>query len=240
MYGLSRQASPFSNFLEGPYLPDNTLICSIGENTNIETSQTFVEAINTSLYEKIVYIHAVGVYPFELDSRGAIAVSHDKDGDGIDDRVVELSYKAFFAMSEALRKTNKVTYALIFGGLADKHRPAVHTSWWTVMERIRNTMRINVAAYSNSTYFILNISSVICAHELLTRPFVFRHTNANPRFWLAPHEVAQKVSELVLSTHKNKLVEEDLFHPSDYYHKSYFKDEHFTGRKIAELGIKKN
>lgn len=103
--GLSRQALFAKTFCSNGYLPDNTLICSIGDISKPTDCKSLVQKINAKLYDQIVYIHAVGVYPFELDKTGDVRVSHDNDGDGIDDRVVELSHKAFFAMTEALKST---------------------------------------------------------------------------------------------------------------------------------------
>jgi hypothetical protein len=238
VYGLSRRAPHFKDFSQGGLLPDRTLICSVGDMVSAYDAKTFTSAINTNLYEKIVYIHALGVYPFELDHSGNIKVSNDENGDGIDDRVVRLSYDAFFVMSDALASLGKPLSALIFGGIADKHEPAVHTSWWSVFNSVRNTMLERISIHEKISYHLLNISSVICPNEILTRPFVFLNTDADPRFWLMPHEVADKAAELTLSD-KTGFVETDLYHVSDYYHSGYFKDEHFTKRKMAELGILK-
>lgn len=242
IYGLSRKAEPLSTFQDtSGSLPDNTLICSIGEDiADKDNCEKFIKAIDTARYEKIIYIHSVGVYPFEIDAQGNIKVSHDHDGDGVDDRVVELSYNAFFAMTNTLRTTGLPLSALIFGGVADKYHPAVHKSWWTVMEQVKENMCRVVAEDEKARFFVLNISSVICPHEILTRPFVFQNTNADPRFWLMPHEVAE---EAVMLTFWNSpkqeegFVERNLFHSADYYQDDYFTDVKFTRRKKSELGI---
>jgi hypothetical protein len=238
IYGLSRKAELFSVFKKDEYLPDNSLICSIGDIANKNNCESFVKSINQILYDKIVYIHAVGVYPFEIDASGNIKVSHDTDGDGVDDRVVELSYNAFFAMTDTLRDMAKSINALIFGGIADKHHPVVHKSWWTVMEKIKENMNKIILNDNSINFFVLNISSVICPHEILTRPFVFQHTNANPRFWLMPHEVAEEVAMLTFFDSHKGFIEQDLFHNADYYQDDYFTGKKFTDRKKAELGIK--
>ena len=237
IFGLSRKGEHFSVFTKNGLLPNKTLICSIGDITSKNDCVSFTKSINLSLYEKIIYIHAVGVYPFEIDSHGNIKVSHDEDGDGIDDRVVKLSYDAFFAMSNSLKETDKKIHALILGGLSDKHRPAVHKSWWTVMEKVKNHMSENISETKNIDFFVLDISSIICPHELLTRPFVFQNTNANPRFWLMPHEVAEEIVKLTLPESKERFTEKDLFYKSDYYENNYFEGEKFTQRKREELGI---
>jgi len=233
--GLSRQALPAETFYTNRYLPDNTLICSIGDISKPTDCKSLAQKIDPELYDRIVYIHAVGVYPFELDNTGNIHVSHDDDNDGIDDRVIELSHKAFFAMTEALKSTGPPIKALIFGSIADKFRPAVHRSWWAVIDMTKERMKNEVARENSVSFFVLNVSSVICPHEIITRPFVFQHTNADPAFWLMPHEVAERIVELTLSE-KTGFVESELFHNASYYEEGYFSDDKFTNRKKAELG----
>lgn len=234
--GLSRQAPKAETFCVDGYLPDCTLICSIGDITDQLHCKLFVDHINPSIYQEILYIHAVGVYPFEVDDSGNLQMLNDDDGDGIDDRVLNLSYKAFFAMTEPLQGLGVPIKTLLFGGIADKFRPPVHTSWCKVIERVKGAMKERIMKVQNTSYFVLNISSVICPHELLTRPFVFQHTNASPQSWLMPNEVAERVVELMLSGITG-LVEDELFHKANYYEVDYFSDSKFTPRKMAELGL---
>ncbi len=237
IYGLSRKANLYPSFINEGYLPNNSIICSIGDITNKNNCEKFISSINLSLYKKIIYIHAVGVYPFEIDELGNIKVSNDHDNDGIDDRVLELSYNAFFAMTNALKSTNKKISSLIFGGIADKYKPPVHKSWWTVMEKVKENMNKIIVKDKNINFFILNISSVICPNEIITRPFVFQNTNANPRFWLMPHEVAEETAILTFSDLHKGFINQDLFHNAEYYQDDYFSYDKFTNRKKAELGI---
>lgn len=234
--GLSRQAQKVDTFCVDGYLPDNILICSIGDVSNKENCKNFAQKIDKSFYEKIIYIHAVGVYPFELDKVGNIHVSNDDDNDGIDDRVVKLSHDAFFAMTEALEDIDLPIRTLIFGGIADKFKPVVHKSWWTVMKKTKKRMKQEAEQKNKISFFVLNISSVICPHELITRPFVFQNTNADASFWLMPQEVAGQVAMLVFSKREG-FIEETLFHKADYYEEDYFADTKFTNRKKSELGI---
>jgi hypothetical protein len=139
-------------------------------------------------------------------------------------------------MTGALKSIGLPVKALIFGGIADKFKPVVHKSWWTVMEKTKEKMRKEAEQKGNISFFLLNISSVICPHELITRPFVFQNTNADASFWLMPHEVAEQVAALVFSK-QTGFVEDDLFHKADYYEKDYFVDTKFTKRKRDELGI---
>lgn len=234
--GLSRQAITADIFCVDGYLPDNTFICSIGTISNTKNCENFAKKIRKDLYKKIIYIHAVGSYPFELDGSGNIHVSHDDDGDGIDDRVVELSYHAFFSMTEALKSLGLPLRTLIFGGIADKFKTTVHKSWWTVLEKTKERMKKDTENTNNITHCVLNISSVICPHELINRPFVFQRTNADPIFWLMPSEVAEQTT-LLLFSQTVGFIEDECFHKSDYYEDDYFSEEKFTKRKRAELGI---
>ncbi len=236
--GLSRQAPHVDTFCIDGYLPDSTLICSIGDISEKTHCEHFSQKICGGVYEKIIYIHAVGLYPFELDSKGNINISHDDDHDGIDDRVVKLSYHAFFGMTHALENIGLPLSALIFGGIADKFKPSVHTSWWRVMEQVKEHMKKEAVISDTTSYFVLNISSVICPHELITRPFVFQKTNADPMFWLMPHEVAEQTASLVFSKKKG-FVEDEIFHKANYYEDDHFTEEKFITRKMHELGFAK-
>lgn len=235
--GLSRQARHHSLFMDGKYLTEGSFICSIGDIAKKQDCEAFAAVIDSSAYARIIYVHAVGVYPFEINPDGIVQVSNDRDGDGIDDRVVELTHDAFFAMVEALSKTRKPLRALIFGGIADKYRLAVHQSWWMVMEGVKAHMRRFVASHRNARFCLLNISSVICPNEMITRPFVFTKTDASPRYWLQPNEVAKEVVLLTLLSQTGQVVEKEIFHRSDYYHDRYFTESKFTKRKKRELGI---
>jgi hypothetical protein len=238
VYGLSRSAAPFTSYLnQDGHLPDAFIICSMGQISSADDCRSFVSVIHRELYDRIVYVHAVGLYPFEIDTDGNIVVTNDEDGDGIDDRVLTLSHHSFIAMVTALRDVHQEIVSIIFGGVADKHRPAVHQSWWKTMEMLKADMKTMVADDPRVHFCLLNISSVICPHELLTRPFVFRDTNANPRFWLMPHEVAGEVVRLAQAHQPQRFAVKDLYHEADYYQRDYFTDEKFTERKKAELGI---
>lgn len=234
--GLSRQALPANAFCVNGQLPDATLICSLGDISEQEDCKNFVKKIQKDIYAQIIYIHAVGVYPVELDNTGNIAVSNDDDNDGVDDRVEKLSHDAFFAMTRALEDFGLPVRALILGSIADKFTPLVHRSWWTVMGKVKEKMKNEVVQKNTVSFFVLNISSVMSPRELITRPFVFQNTNADGSFWLMPHEVAEEVALLMFSK-KHGFVEEELFHNADYYEEDYFSDIKYTQRRRAELGI---
>jgi hypothetical protein len=237
IYGLSRKGFDYKETLENPLIPQNTNIFSIGDITSTEDCKNFVTSINTDNLESITYIHAVGYYPFEIDKNGKVFVSGDNDGDGIDDRVTELSYQAFYSMLENLNILKLPCYTVIIGSVADKHKPEVHSSWWKTMQKVKDRANSFVKENKNITINILNISSVICPHEILTRPFVFQNTNADASFWLTPDEVANKIFSLA-TTSNEQLHEEDLFHKASYYEDDYFSDINFTERKKKELGIR--
>ena len=234
--GLSRRALAADQFCINGLLPPCTLLCSIGDITKQEDCDVFARKLDISQFDRILYIHAVGLYPFELDETGRIQVLHDYDGDGVDDRVHALSYTAFFAMVRALRNTGLPVTAVTFGGIADAFHPEVHQSWWKTMELVQTKMRERIIGDPRLCFIHLNISSVLCPHELLTRPFVFRDTDAQPQFWLTPDEVAQEVIRLD-TIDRPALSVTELYHKSTYYSETYFEDSTFTPRKIAELGI---
>ncbi len=231
VYGLSRKANHFTSF--GKTLPEKTIVFSIGNDIADKKVLTdFEKTIPKKAFSSINYIHAVGYYPFELNQLGKIEVENDLDGDGINDTCKKLTLDAFTRTCEVLKKDCQFK-ALIFGGLADKFEPEVHQSWWKIISKVREYMRINIT--DKVSMNILNISSVICFHELQTRPFVFTNTDGDASFWLTPYEVAEKVySTLSVST---GFSEQDFFKPAPYYQEDYFSNEKFTPRKKLELGL---
>lgn len=239
MYGLSRKAADLDVMTEGKYLSQSHIVVSIGERiSDVNAIHALLNKINWGAFDKVTYIHAVGVYPFEINDRGKIEVMNDDDGDNIDDRVTDLSYQAFTTFVSKLSEyaKGKEISAVIFSGLSDEHRPQVHQSWWKTMDKIREFGRAHVAKNHNVSVSILKISSVICPHEILTRPFVFSRTNANAQYWLTPEEVAQET--LKLTKLNPGFYDKEIFHKSDYYEDGYYSDAKLTKRKIKELGIK--
>jgi len=234
IYGISRQAEDISKFLDSKTkkLYTSTIIFSL-KKLDKKNYDSFIDLIDFSKFSKIIYIHALGVYPFEINEKGEHFVRNDKDGDGIDDRCQFLSYGVFsFVVSKILDSTKLPFQVGIFGGLADKHKPLVHQSWWKTLEKTKDYMKsIN---RKKVCMYVFNISSVICTHEIITRPYVFIKTDANLRFWLSPEEISKKV---VRKLRKNKTgyFEHEIFHIKPDFDKEYYVDRKFTPRKVSEL-----
>lgn len=230
IYGLSRRALSYRKFLSNGKMADATLICSAGK------INSFINKVNFSQYDEVCYIHALGLYPFEIDKRGKIQIKGDNDRDGINDTVMNLSHDMFISMINSIvsHTQKSLVHAVTFGSIADQHKPPIHQSWWKTIEKVKSSVgKIHNSRLSTT---LLNISSVICPHELITRPFVFRDTDAKPRFWLTPDEVAQEVAQIT-STHLTGFHEYDFFHPAEYYRPDYYSPHPFLVRKKSELGI---
>ena len=238
IYGISRRGANYKQFLDNKsQLSDSTLICSIGKNI-LKGFLSFLCKINFSIYSEVIYIHAIGLYPFEINTNGKIKVKNDYDGDGINDQCLKLTHNLFLSTINSIAKRATKTQGIILGGIADKHEPLIHQSWWKTIKKTKEASRGLVTHQNKLGITLLNISSVICPNELITRPFVFAETNANPTFWLTPNEVAEEIIRLTLENHEG-FSECELFHHADYYHQNYFTDKQFTTRKKQELGIKK-
>ncbi len=238
VYGISRQARDFTEFcLEGK-LPVATLICSLLKEMELwKAVDFFAKAIPADVFDEIYYIHAVGLYPFEIDSKGKRIVKYDYNKDGVDDRCEYLTFQMFRAFHHqiSMRIKNKPLRSFLFGSLADKHKPLAHTSWWKTLNKLRQLSEFGPDLQGNIS--LLNISSVLCPNELITRPFVFISTDADSSYWLLPSEVATYVDRLI-RFHKPKVFFEDyeLFKKKPKFNQdTYYQDEFFTPRKIAEL-----
>lgn len=233
IYGISRKALPLNKFLIDGKLPQRTLICAI---TIPQDYSKLFSSINFKDVEEVVYVHGIGLYPFEVSKEGNIVVENDIDGDGINDETWKLTYEAFTAATTNLVKYwNGKTKAIIFGGIADIHEPAVHQSWWKTIKKVKEFMKESVENNPLLSMIVFNISSVFCPHEIITRPFVFIHTDADQTKWLSPYELAQFV---VSKTNESNpgFYELDKFRIKEGFDiEKYYKDDNFTPRKVDEL-----
>ncbi len=237
VYGISRKAKDFKEFCVDGKLPVRTLICSISSETSAACmALAFTETIASEKFDQISYIHAVGLYPFEIDSKGNKILQYDDDKDGIDDRCLYLTKILFTQFCSILAKaTRKPFHAVLFGGLADEHKPSAHTSWWKSIEKLKEGIVYRQKNGATEIVSLINISSVLCPNELITRPFVFTATDANPEYWLQPIEVAQFVKKIMERKRVKKFKEYSLFKKVPIFDKEYYEDHKFTPRKVAEL-----
>ncbi len=232
IYGISRKALPVSSFLRKGKLPHKTLICSIGEC--LDYSSLF-KYINYSV-DEVVYIHALGLYPFEVNSKGSIVIENDLNKDGINDEVTKLTLNAFVSATQSLKKYWRGrTKCVIFGGIADIHKPSVHQSWWKTIEKVKDYMKIETSKNEKLSMLVFNISSVLCPHEIITRPFVFIDTDADQVYWLNPYELSKFVLKMV-DRMKNGFHELKKYKiKPNFSLDTYYKDNKFTPRKVKEL-----
>lgn len=242
VYGISRKAKDFTEFLKNEKLPVATLVCSItSESYPARMATYFSKAINADEFSEIIYIHGLGVYPFEIDREGNHLVQHDNDCDGIDDRCLLLTHHMFSSFCKSIPfNTRKSTHSFIFGGIADVHEPIAHRSWWFTMKKLKETITGffksgNKEILSLNKVSLINISSVLCPNELIARPFVFSETDNDPAFWLHPEEVAQFVNVIHKTKQDVSFKEYELFKKKPKFDPNYYQDEKFTPRKITEL-----
>lgn len=232
IYGISRKAQPVEVFLKGGTMPLATLICSIGNDLGYNR---LLQAIDYDHVSEVVYIHALGLYPFEVDKNGSIKIENDNNGDGVNDEVNRLTFESFVLATSILNKYwNGRSKCIIFAGIADKYRPLVHQSWWKTIEKVKGYMIKKVSDNSKLSMLVFNISSVLCPHEVITRPFVFTNTDADPRYWLDPYELAKFVVNKTGSTLGYKEYEKFRIKPG-FKEDSYYIDKSFTPRKVKEL-----
>lgn len=234
VYGISRQALDLLSFINpktGKIYP-RTLICSV-PNNNEDGYKEFLRLIDFDVFSEIIYVHALGLYPFEVNEQGEHIVSNDEDGDGIDDRCMYLSYTLFrLITSEIIKNSTCPVRCVIFGSLADKFWPLAHKSWCQTIDKVKSYMK--EVTNSQVTMLLLNISSVICSHELINRPFVFINTDADHFYWLTPWEISKKVIK-ELKRANGYYHENELFNLNPEFEADYYQDRKFTPRKIAEL-----
>ncbi len=238
VYGISRQARPWKDFIDSSTgrLYTKTFVCSLGDMEK-NTVRGFVRAIDESSFSSIVYVHALGHFPFETDADGMHTVANDINQDGIDDMTYDLMYTKFTQFMDALRgyhaRTHIPVAGTLFGSIADAHEPKVHQSWWRTMSQVKKYMQHHA---SMCGMHITNISSLLCAREVLSRPFVFVATDSDPRYWLEPHELAESLYAQFQSPHYYAGFDErNVFKHNPSFKKNYYSCKQFTKRKVREL-----
>ncbi len=231
IYGISRQGLPMENFLLNDKFPIATLICSVGALETLPI-QRFVEAIDFEKFQSVTYIHGLGLFPFEVNEKGETVISDDNDHDGINDECMKMTYDLFTLFAQTIRDSFPgVLTPILFGAIADTHHPSVHQSWWRVIEKTKEWMKNHPTI---GMFRVFNISSVLCPHEIITRPFVFISTDARQDYWLKPSDLARFVYKSLGHGHSS-FVEYSFYKKLPVFNLHYYKDEHFTPRKIAEL-----
>ena len=200
----------------------------------------FLTRIDFKKFKSVTYVHAIGHYPFEVNEHGDIAVTDDKDGDGINDkcsrllRVFRYTVSCIDRLVDKKRKTFKCK-AVLFGSISDKYKPTAHASSWKSMEKTKHWAH---CVETNFCFYLINISSVICPHELITRPFVFTQTDADHMYWLKPADVAYLVRSQTSVYWKKEgtlLHEREEFKKNPNFSEDYYDDNNFTPRKVSEL-----
>lgn len=240
IYGISRKAESIESFIDPrtDKLFTSTFIANIGD-LDQKCIGNFIDKINFTEFESIIYIHALGLYPFEINHEGKLHVENDKDGDGINDTVLELSHRVFkiflSSFSKGAQEHNVRFGTLIFGGIADIHKPLAHQSWWRVMEMTKEYMGKNS---QNIGMNMVNISSVVCSHEIVTRPHVFTQTDADMKYWLLPHEIPNR---FFVEIQRKGLNIFSGYHEYEFYNikpdfdPHYYENYKFTPRKVSEI-----
>jgi hypothetical protein len=248
VYGISRKAKDFREFCVNGKLPIATLICSISSETYPSRMATFfAQAIDSEAFSEVYYIHALGVHPFEIDSQGNRTVSFDNDADGIDDRCKELASLFISFHSSLPHNLKKHVRSFLFGSIADKYEPFAHMSWWKTMNWLKNHLSDIAKSVSKNGSWkakynrfpfavsLINISSVLCPNELITRPYVLCATDSNPEYWLLPTDVSIFIDKLIKKGQTQKFKEYSLFKKLPNFDEGYYADENFTPRKVKEL-----
>lgn len=237
VYGLSRKAKDFKEFCTDGKLPPKTLICSISEEYPPRLVTYFSDAIEEKVFEEIYYIHAVGIYPFEINRTGDRIVQYDNDCDGVDDRC-EYLVGIFNSFCYTLPfRVKKPVQFFSFGSISDKYEPFVHTSSWKTAKKYKEYIieRLAKPEIINTKVSWVNLASVLCPNELISRPFVFTDTDSDPSYWLLPQDIAHFVENLMKTEQAEKFKEYNLFNKLPGFDESYYDNKNFTPRKVKEL-----
>lgn len=191
-------------------------LCKQLDFLNVENVENLVGGINFNKFEKIVYLHSIGIDKFEPEGKPQI----DLDKDGIDDEVYGTNVVAFRNLADLLVKQSKekdLALTLInIGSISD----IFDVPYWQSFTRSKNIVRQYMKANSSDRIngLMLNISSTLDVDaEVYARKF------ANTTYWQTESELLNKVKPLFEINLNSNYAEFDFFK-----HNPNFKSDYFT------------
>lgn len=199
---------------------------------------SFVNKINFSKFNRIIYMHCVGKDKFEPEGKPHI----DKNGDGIDDEIYAGNVTAFMNFILPLRESvlkNKISLKVVnIGSVSD----VVEVPFWQSFTRAKNIIRGYMKSISSSLVqsLFLNVSTTIDYDDF---DYKWGRPYADTTYWQTSMELFDKSIRYVEARIASNYVEmdfykynpnfrEDYFINLDELYKQYQKDMGYVGKKI--------
>lgn len=218
---------------ESPFL--KTIKLDLTSQYEIETG---LKDIKFEDYQKIVYLHTIGVDKF--DPRGYPKIDKMKtiDSDVYDTNVNSFKYLYRYCVKRVrdynLAHDQKINLKIsIIAGTSDKHTPFVIESFCEAKFILRQYIQSAVNLYPDFVSGLsINVTSTITESALKVRPY------ADTTYWLTPEEVVSQSIETLIEDSKG-YKELDLLKKSPLFVNDYYENNTLLYDKwTKETGIK--
>lgn len=194
------------------------LICDLENESEIETE---FSGIDFEKYQRIIFLHAIGIDKFEPRGYPIIRPMDTIPSDVYKTNVNTFKHLLKYCIKRIgrinLENESKIKFrAAIIAGEGDKHAPFVIESFVEAKYILRQYIQSYISIYPEwISGLSINITSTITRSALQARPF------ADTRYWLSPGEVAeQSFGKLVSRFGKFKeisVIKECPNFSADYY-----------------------
>lgn len=207
---------------------ENRLIMEL-DVLNQKNIKNFIKKFYFEGYVRIYFIYSIGPFVFEEEG----LPYKDDDGDGIDDDTYNLNYKGYKNIIDPLikkiAKIPKEKRPLItlcaFGSISDRYK----VPWWKSYSESKLILKdyMHNLVNEETRALFINVGSTEKEGE---RPL------ADKRYWLSCQEI-YNASLRPLFDLNLYWQEIDIFKPSPYYYKKFFKDhEKLKKRWMHDMG----
>lgn len=203
----------------------------ISDLSDADQTNKVINTIDFRDYEKIIFVHTVGGFKFEVDGKPEI----DEDCDGIDDEVYHGNVDTFKNVVDAL-----ITRVVCWQELAIANIGSISDQfdicWWRSYSRAKEAVRVmmrGLVKEESVRCVSLNVSTVKTDKECDLRPF------ADMKYWLTAEELAEKAMPYLICP-ATGYIEVSLFNPMPNFNpvQYYLDPVAIRERWMREMGKK--
>ena len=215
-----------NNFIE--------VVCRLENESEIK--KVFSD-INFKKYQRIIFLHAIGIDKFEPRGYPIIQPMETIPSDVYKTNVNTFKYLLKYCTKRIrqinLESDNKIKFRVaIIAGEGDKHAPFVIESFCEVKYILRQYIQSCISIYPDwISGLSINITSTITKSALRARPY------ADTKYWLNPREVVEQSYDKLVSSFK-KFKEVSIIKQCPNFSEDYYDNKQLLYEKWSrETGI---
>jgi len=219
--------------IESPFLSQVT--CDL---TNEKEIETVFAQVDFGKYQKVVFLHTIGVDKFESRGYPNIKPMDTIPYDVYDSNVNTFKYLLKYCIRKIhelnLQRKSKLKFKIaIIAGSGDRYAPFVIESFCEAKFILRQYIHSYIKIYPKwISGLSINVTSTITQSALKVRPY------ANTKYWLTPKEVVSKSINLLTESF-SRYKEVDIIKNHPKFVEGYYENNDLLYEKWSkETGIK--